>query len=138
MTAVLALDQGTTGSTALVLSADGRVLGRGYREFTQHFPSPGEVEHDAEEILRVTVDAAREAIAQAKVTPAAVGITNQRETICAWERATGRPVHRAIVWQDRRTAARCAQLEKQKKGALVRSRSHAHTDRKSTRLNSSH
>ena len=122
MTAVLALDQGTTGSTALVLSADGRVLGRGYREFTQHFPSPGEVEHDAEEILRVTVDAAREAIRQAGVTPAAIGITNQRETVCAWERATGRPVHRAIVWQDRRTAARCAQLEKQKKGALVRSR----------------
>lgn len=122
MTAVLALDQGTTGSTALVVSADGRVLGRGYREFTQHFPSPGEVEHDAEEILRVTVDAAREAIAQAKVTPDAIGITNQRETVCAWERATGRPVHRAIVWQDRRTAARCAQLEKQKKGALVRSR----------------
>src|SRR5437667_2673934 len=122
MTAVLALDQGTTGSTALVLSADGRVLGRGYREFTQHFPSPGEVEHDAEEILRVTVDAAREAIRQAGVTPAAIGITNQRETVCAWERATGRPVHRAIVWQDRRTAARCAQLEKQKKAALVRSR----------------
>ncbi len=122
MTAVLALDQGTTGSTALVLSADGRVLGRGYREFTQHFPSPGEVEHDAEEILRVTVDAAREAIRQAGVTPAAIGITNQRETVCAWERATGRPVYRAIVWQDRRTAVRCAQLEKQKKAALVRSR----------------
>src|SRR5438034_2757076 len=122
MTAVLALDQGTTGSTALVLSADGRVLGRGYREFTQHFPSPGEVEHDAEEILRVTVDAAREAIKQAGVTPNAIGITNQRETVCAWERETGRPVHRAIVWQDRRTAARCAQLEKQKKGALVKSR----------------
>jgi len=122
MTAVLALDQGTTGSTALVVSADGRVLGRGYREFTQHFPSPGEVEHDAEEILRVTVDAAREAIKQAGVTPDAIGITNQRETVCAWERETGRPVHRAIVWQDRRTAARCAQLEKQKKGALVKSR----------------
>jgi len=122
MTAVLALDQGTTGSTALVLSDAGRVLGRGYREFTQHFPSPGEVEHDAEEILRVTVDAAREAIRQAGVTPDAIGITNQRETVCAWERDTGRPVHRAIVWQDRRTAARCAQLEKQKKGALVRSR----------------
>src|SRR2546426_3065476 len=122
MTAVLALDQGTTGSTALVLSADGRVLGRGYREFTQHFPSPGEVEHDAEEILRVTVEAAREAIRQAGVTPDAIGITNQRETVCAWERETGRPVHRAIVWQDRRTSARCAQLEKEKKGALVRSR----------------
>ncbi|HLZ44931.1 MAG TPA: glycerol kinase GlpK [Gemmatimonadales bacterium] len=122
MTAVLALDQGTTGSTALVVGADGRVLGRGYREFTQHFPSPGEVEHDAEEILRVTIDAAREAIAQAKVTPNAIGITNQRETICAWERATGRPVHRAIVWQDRRTAARCAQLKKQKKERLVSSK----------------
>jgi glycerol kinase len=122
MTAVLALDQGTTGSTALVLSDAGRVLGRGYREFTQHFPSPGEVEHDAEEILRVTVEAAREAIKQSGVTPRAIGITNQRETICAWERETGRPVHRAIVWQDRRTAARCAELKKQKKETLVRSR----------------
>ena len=122
MTAVLALDQGTTGSTALVLSAAGRVLGRGYREFTQHFPSPGEVEHDAEEILRVTVEAAREAIKQAGVTPAAIGITNQRETVCAWERASGRPVHRAIVWQDRRTSARCAQLKKQKKEKLVTSK----------------
>src|SRR5437762_6690918 len=122
MTAVLALDQGTTGSTALVLSDKGRVLGRGYREFTQHFPSPGEVEHDAEEILRVTLEAAREAIKQAGVTPDAIGITNQRETVCAWERETGRPVHRAIVWQDRRTAERCAQLKKQKKETLVRSR----------------
>ena len=122
MTAVLALDQGTTGSTALVLSAQGRVLGRGYREFTQHFPSPGEVEHDADEILRVTVDAAREAIKQAGVTPAAIGITNQRETVCGWERDTGRPVHRAIVWQDRRTSARCAQLKKQKKEKLVTSK----------------
>jgi len=122
MTAVLALDQGTTGSTALVLSDQGRLLGRGYREFAQHFPSPGEVEHDAEEILRVTVEAAREAIQQAGVTPQAIGITNQRETVCAWERETGRPVHRAIVWQDRRTAERCAQLKKQKKETLVRAR----------------
>jgi len=122
MTAVLALDQGTTGSTALVLSDQGRLLGRGYREFTQHFPSPGEVEHDAEEILRVTVEAAREAVTQAGVTPQAIGITNQRETICAWERETGRPVHRAIVWQDRRTSERCAQLKKKKKEGLVRSR----------------
>src|SRR2546429_6209183 len=117
-------DVAVTGvqTCALPICDAGRVLGRGYREFTQHFPSPGEVEHDAEEILRVTVDAAREAIKQAGVTPDAIGITNQRETVCAWERATGRPVHRAIVWQDRRTAARCAQLEKQKKGALVKSR----------------
>jgi glycerol kinase len=120
--AVLALDQGTTGSTALVVGADGGVLGRGYREFTQHFPAPGEVEHDAEEILRVTIAAGREAIAQSGVTPAAIGITNQRETVCVWERATGKPLHRAIVWQDRRTARRCAQLAKQRKAALVRAR----------------
>ena len=120
--AVLALDQGTTGSTALVVAADGAVLGRGYREFTQHFPAPGEVEHDAEEILRVTIAAAREAIAQAGVTPAAIGITNQRETVCVWERASGKPLHRAIVWQDRRTARRCAQLTKQRKAALIRAR----------------
>src|SRR5258705_10331310 len=97
MTAVLALDQGTTGSTALVLSDAGRVLGRGYREFTQHFPSPGEVEHDAEEILRVTVEAAREAIRQAGGTPDALGITNPRETGCAWERESGRPGQPPIV-----------------------------------------
>ena len=120
--AVLALDQGTTGSTALVLAADGAVLGRGYREFTQHFPAPGEVEHDADEILRVTVAAAREAIAQSGVTPAAIGITNQRETVCAWERVSGKPLHRAIVWQDRRTARRCAELTRQRKTSLIRSR----------------
>jgi glycerol kinase len=122
MTAVLALDQGTTGSTALVVAADGRLLGRGYREITQHFPAPGEVEHDAEEILRVTLEAAREAIRAAGVVPGAIGITNQRETVCVWERETGRPLHRAIVWQDRRTAARCAELAKQRKAALVRER----------------
>ncbi len=122
MTAVLAIDQGTTGSTALVVAQDGRVLGRGYRELTQHFPHPGEVEHDAEEILRITLEAAREARQQANVVPAALGITNQRETVCVWERGTGRPLHRAIVWQDRRTATRCRQLAKQRKGALVRAR----------------
>ncbi|MBI1967254.1 MAG: glycerol kinase GlpK [Gemmatimonadetes bacterium] len=122
MTAVLALDQGTTGSTALVVAADGKLQGRGYREFTQHFPAPGEVEHDPEEIFRLTVDAAREAIQQSGVVPAAVGITNQRETVCVWERATGRPLARAIVWQDRRTAARCAQLVRQRKAALIRER----------------
>ena len=122
MTAVLALDQGTTGSTALVVAADGRLLGRGYREIVQHYPSPGEVEHDSEEIFRATGEAAREAIRQAGVVPAAVGITNQRETVCVWERATGRPIHRAIVWQDRRTAARCAQLAKQRQAARIRER----------------
>lgn len=122
MTAVLALDQGTTGSTALVVAGDGRVLGRGYREFTQYFPKPGEVEHDPEEIFRITLEAAREAIAQAGVVPAGLGITNQRETVCVWERDTARPLARAIVWQDRRTAARCAELAARHKEALVRSR----------------
>ena len=107
---VLAIDQGTTGSTCLVITADGAVTGRGYREITQHFPRPGWVEHDAVEIFDRTVDAAREAIAQAGVQPDAIGITNQRETVVVWDRATGTPVARAIVWQDRRTAARCAEL----------------------------
>ncbi|HET7456148.1 MAG TPA: glycerol kinase GlpK [Gemmatimonadaceae bacterium] len=107
---VLAIDQGTTGSTCLVVSADGRVVGRGYQEITQYFPEPGWVEHDPDEILARTWQAARAAIAQAGVTPDAIGITNQRETVVLWERDTGRPVHRAIVWQDRRTAARCAEL----------------------------
>jgi len=122
VTAVLGIDQGTTGSTALVVAEDGRVLGRGYREIPQHFPSPGEVEHDADEIFRLTIEAAREAIARAGVVPAALGITNQRETVCAWERATGRPVHRAIVWQDRRTMARCRQLADGPEAAMIRSR----------------
>jgi len=107
---VLAIDQGTTGTTCLVVRADGRVVGRGYRELTQHYPSPGWVEHDAEEIFAHTREAGREAIAQAGVTPDAIGITNQRETVVVWERASGRPIGRAIVWQDRRTAARCAEL----------------------------
>lgn len=110
MRSVLALDQGTTGSTALVISADGQVLGRGYREFAQHFPQPGWVEHDPADLLRATLDAAREALASAAVTPECVGITNQRETVVVWDKATGVPVHRALVWQDRRTADRCAAL----------------------------
>ena len=107
MTCILAIDQGTTGSTCLVVAQDGRVLGRGYREITQYYPAPGWVEHDPHEILDRTFAAAREAIAQAGVVPQAAGITNQRETIVLWERATGRAVHNAIVWQDRRTATMC-------------------------------
>ena len=108
--AVLAIDEGTTGVTCLVVGADGKVQSRGYREITQHFPAPGLVEHDAEEIFARTCEAAREAIGKASSRVRAVGITNQRETIVLWDRATGRPVHRAIVWQDRRTAKRCASL----------------------------
>lgn len=107
---VLAIDQGTTGSTCLVITSDGRVAGRGYREITQHYPRPGWVEHDAEEILARTVEAGREAIAMAGRPPTAVGITNQRETVVMWDRRSGTPVAPAIVWQDRRTADRCAQL----------------------------
>ena len=110
---VLAIDQGTTGSTCLVIGEDGRILGRGYREITQHYPRPGWVEHDAEEILERTVAAGREAIADAGVTPKAIGITNQRETVVIWDRRSGTPIGRAIVWQDRRTADRCAQLAPQ-------------------------
>ena len=107
---VLAIDQGTTGTTALVISADGKVAGRGYQEITQHYPQPGWVEHDAEEILERTLLAAREAIAASGVRPDVLGITNQRETVVLWHRDTGKPLARAIVWQDRRTTERCAQL----------------------------
>ena len=107
---VLAIDQGTTGTTCLVVAADGRVAGRAYRELPQHFPQPGWVEHDAMDILTGVLEAGREAVANAGVTPDAIGITNQRETTVVWERASGRPVAKAIVWQDRRTAPRCAEL----------------------------
>ncbi len=114
MKAVLALDQGTTGSTALVVDGGGRVLGRGYRELAQHFPEAGWVEHDPVEIWENTLAAGREALAASKVAAAdvaAIGITNQRETTVLWDRRTGEPLHRAIVWQDRRTAARCRTLD---------------------------
>jgi glycerol kinase len=110
MASILALDQGTTGSTALVVRDDGVVLGRGYREFTQHFPQPGWVEHDPEEIFRVSVEAMREAVAGSGERPVGLGITNQRETVVLWERRTVTPVARAIVWQDRRTTERCREL----------------------------
>jgi glycerol kinase len=110
VTYILALDQGTTGSTSIVVDETGRVLGRGYREITQSFPRPGWVEHDPHELFAATVAAGREAIAAAGVVPSAVGITNQRETIIVWDRTTGEPVGPAIVWQDRRTAARCEAL----------------------------
>ncbi len=110
---LLAIDQGTTGTTCLVLDEALSVRGRGYRELTQHFPAPGLVEHDAVEIWAGVLDAAGAALADAGIDASelrAVGIANQRETTLLWERATGRPVGRAIVWQDRRTAGRCAEL----------------------------
>jgi glycerol kinase len=110
---VLALDQGTTGSTTLVVDPDGRIRGRGYAELPQYFPRPGWVEHDPEEIWQVTCRAGEEALENAGVSGgevAAIGITNQRETAIVWERASGRPIHRAIVWQCRRTAPICERL----------------------------
>ena len=112
--AVLALDQGTTGSTAFVFGPEGEVLGRAYAEITQHYPSPGWVEHDAEEIWQKTLRVAAEAVAASGIAPGAlraVGITNQRETTVLWDRKTGDPVYRAIVWQSRQTAEICARLK---------------------------
>lgn len=122
MKSVLAIDQGTTGTTCMVFAEDGAVLGRGYREFTQYFPQPGWVEHDAEEIWQRTLDAGREALKHAGTIPTAVGITNQRETIVAWDRNTGQPLHRALVWQDRRTAQRCRELADQYGGEYINRR----------------
>ncbi len=122
---ILAIDQGTTGTTCLVLDADGELAGRAQREFTQHFPRPGWVEHDAAEIWRVTRAVAGNALADAGVAPGeleAVGITNQRETVCVWDPDTGEPLHRAIVWQDRRTAGRCDELREAGHEPLVRER----------------
>ncbi|HET8655927.1 MAG TPA: glycerol kinase GlpK [Longimicrobiaceae bacterium] len=122
---ILAIDQGTTGTTCLVIDHQGRVRGRGYREFTQHFPRPGWVEHDAEEIWRVTREVAHEAAAAA-ATPleglAAIGITNQRETIVLWDRETGRPVRRALVWQDGRTADLCRRMKAEGHEPEIRAR----------------
>ncbi len=122
---ILAIDQGTTGSTCLVFDERAELLGRAYREFAQHFPRPGWVEHDAREIWEITQAVAGEALADAGVRPGeltAVGITNQRETVCVWDPASGEPLHRAIVWQDRRTAGRCEELRAAGREPLIRER----------------
>ena len=110
MPSILALAHGTTSSRALVIHQDGRVLGHGRREFPQHYPQPGWVEHDPEDLIETTLAAAREAIAAAGERPSGIGITNQRETLVLWDRKTLRAVAPAIVWQDRRTADRCREL----------------------------
>jgi glycerol kinase len=122
---ILAIDQGTTGTTCLVFDEQARLRSRAYREFEQHFPRPGWVENDAGEIWEVSRAVAHEALGSAGIPPgqvSAVGITNQRETVVAWDARTGEPVHRAIVWQDRRTAARCDELRAQGLEPLVRER----------------
>ena len=111
---ILAIDQGTTSTRAIVFDATGRPVASAQKELPQIFPKPGWVEHDAEEIWSATVEVCRGALAKAKLDAkalAGIGITNQRETTVVWDRSTGKPIHNAIVWQDRRTADRCDDAE---------------------------
>jgi glycerol kinase len=122
---LLAIDQGTTGTTVLVMDESGRTLSRHTEEFRQHYPEPGWVEHDPDEIWRSVVTAAASALDKGGIDArrlAAIGITNQRETTLLWDKKTGEPVHRAIVWQDRRTAGACEKLRSLGKEPLVRER----------------
>ncbi len=112
---LIAIDQGTTSTRAMVFDAGLNPVASAQREFSQIFPAPGLVEHDPEEIWATVVATMREAMARAKIAAkdvAAIGITNQRETTLIWDRATGKPIHNAIVWQDRRTAEHCARLRR--------------------------
>ncbi|HEX9139438.1 MAG TPA: FGGY family carbohydrate kinase, partial [Steroidobacteraceae bacterium] len=122
---VLAIDQGTTSTRCIVFDENARPLGVAQREFKQHYPASGWVEHDAEEIWRDALATAQAAISQSGAGPtgiAAIGITNQRETTVVWERESGIPIYRAIVWQDRRTADNCAQLKRDGAEELVQAR----------------
>ncbi|MGH2983626.1 MAG: FGGY family carbohydrate kinase, partial [Solirubrobacterales bacterium] len=122
---ILAIDQGTTGTTCIVFDERGHPRGRAYSEFRQLFPQPGWVEHDAAEIWEVTRKVAVGALSDAGVQGSdlrGIGITNQRETVVAWDPRTGEPVHHALVWQDRRTATRCDELREQGHERLVRER----------------
>ncbi len=123
--AVLAVDAGTTGITALVVDRDANVLGRGYSEFRQFYPQPGWVEHDPEEIWQTTCRVIESSLQQAGLAAhhlAAIGITNQRETTVLWNRVSGKPVHNAVVWQCRRTADLCAELKSQGQETLFRAK----------------
>ena len=113
---ILAIDQGTTSSRAVVFDQAGDIVSSAQAEFEQHYPRDGWVEHDPEEIWATTLATAREAFAEAEKTGgevAAIGVTNQRETTILWDRKSGAPLYNAIVWQDRRTAARCAELREE-------------------------
>ena len=122
MSVVVAIDAGTTGVRSLAIDEGGHIVGWRYREFTQHFPHPGWVEHDPLEIWHAVQGTLGELLTDLDQPVAAIGITNQRETIVAWDRRTGQPCHRAIVWQDRRTAARCDDLTAQGHLPLVRAK----------------
>lgn len=120
---ILSLDQGTTSSRAIIFNKQGAIIALAQKEFTQYFPQPGWVEHDANEIWSTQLGVAAEAISQAGLSVeniAAIGITNQRETTVVWERATGKPVYNAIVWQDRRTAAFCDELKRKQLDSLIK------------------
>jgi glycerol kinase len=122
---ILALDLGTTGNRALIFDHSGTIIAQAYRELTQHYPHPAWVEHDANEIWQDTQIVIKQAIADAKIAPskiAAMGLTVQRETCLLWDKTTGKPLHKAIVWQDRRTAELCNQLRDQGKAAEIQSR----------------
>lgn len=121
MSIVLSIDAGTTGVRAFAVDESGATRGWSYREFTQHFPRPGWVEHDADEIWQAVRTTVAELVTTLDEPVAAIGITDQRETVVAWSRSTGRPLHRAIVWQDRRTASRCDELAAAGHLDLVRS-----------------
>jgi glycerol kinase len=110
---ILAIDQGTTGTTVLLVNAEGRIVDRRYCQITQYYPRPGWVEHDADEILQSVLEPAKRLIQASPEPVKAIGIVNQRETVVLWNRKTGRPVHRAIVWQDRRTAPMCQEMKSQ-------------------------
>jgi glycerol kinase len=130
-THVLALDQGTTSSRAILFDRDGRIAAIAQEEFRQHYPQPGWVEHDPEEIWSSQLRVGRQVLEEASVSPgdvAAIGITNQRETTVAWERTTGRPIYRAIVWQCRRTAPVCDELKQEGFDRLIRQRTGLVTD----------
>ena len=122
MSVVIAIDAGTTGVRAFAVDDQGRPAGWSYREFPQYFPRPGWVEHDADEIWAAVVEVLRELVGSVTHPVAAIGITDQRETVVAWSRRTGTPLHRAIVWQDRRTAGRCDALRHAGHLPLVRER----------------
>jgi len=125
-THILAIDQGTTSTRAVLFDAEGEPLAQAQRELAQHFPRPGWVEHDPEEIWRAVLATCRAVIAERRIEARdidAIGITNQRETTVLWERATGQPLARAIVWQDRRTAEQCAKLAAHGHGDVVQQRS---------------
>jgi glycerol kinase len=120
---ILAIDQGTTGSTAVALSPQGELLAKANREFPQHFPRPGWVEHETGEIWKSVVDSVADVLRTVDGKDClAIGITNQRETSVVWDRKTGEPIHRAIVWQDRRTAERCRELKEQGHEATFKKR----------------